>query len=539
MDGRLEFVATRLVRDAWMSPDTFIHNPEDAVSVFQNMTADMDREICCIVHMASSGQVINASILSVGTMQSCMVDPASIFRTALLAGASRMIMIHNHPSGSVAPSSDDRAITRRLAMIGKLMGIELLDSMIVSYQGRYSFLETEPESLSPEAMLYDLGKRASEILQGESVGEAPNPYQRVAESRKKIVDDILEKIRNGATITSALWSRAAMSPRNPISGVVYRGGNRLRLMDAAIERKYQDPRWMTFKQLSEKGYSVKKGEHGIPLEKWIFSKWVKEPDENGVMVRREVPLDRPMVNLFVVFNGEQVKGFPRYEERKSLYEEKGKLEVNSNEQIVDAMIQSSECPVHEVAQDSSFYRVNEDAIYLPLRSSFKDIEAFGHVTAHEMIHSTGAVGRLARTFGKRDILGNPDTNYCIEELRAEIGALFLTTDLGIADPEFSVSSSSGYVEYYINHLTKALERDPNILFHAAADAEKASEYLKKNLDLVLTLEKVQEEIPDRGKEKSVAVVEAVNQNEMDNDEIKKKSPMKSEKNRQVDTAFSM
>lgn len=127
--------------------------------------------------------------------------------------------------------------------------------------------------------------------------------------------------------------------------------------------------------------------------------------------------------------------------------------------LADDLIRSSECPVYEVVQDNAFYQKGQDHIVLPLRGMFKDAGSFIATLIHEMGHSTGHASRLNRTFGMR--FGDPD--YAKEELRAELGALFTETDLGV-DPSAEVlEDHSDYLKSWIG----ALRDDPNELFRPA------------------------------------------------------------------------
>ena len=103
----LEFIHVELKRDTWMNPDTIVQTPNDAVDIIKGMLEDMDREMLVCINLASSGRVINASICSVGTMDQALVSPPEILRGALLSGARGVIMLHNHPSGSLTPSKED------------------------------------------------------------------------------------------------------------------------------------------------------------------------------------------------------------------------------------------------------------------------------------------------------------------------------------------------------------------------------------------------------------------------------------------------
>jgi DNA repair protein RadC len=75
--------------------------------------------------------LIERRIISVGTLNASVVHPREVFEPAVALRAAGLIVCHNHPSGELAPSESDCAITRRLAEAGKIMGIDLLDHIIV------------------------------------------------------------------------------------------------------------------------------------------------------------------------------------------------------------------------------------------------------------------------------------------------------------------------------------------------------------------------------------------------------------------------
>jgi len=279
------------------------------------------------------------------------------------------------------------------------------------------------------------------------------------ESRKELVDKIVEMMKQGRVLTVAEWDRQALRPYNPLSGVQYKGGNRLRLMEAVIRHEYTDPRWGTFLQFKEKGYYPKKGEHGILCEKWIFTREVKQKDKHGEEKKVVERLDKPIVSFFKVFNGEQIQDFPNFQPRQAEKSELGEL--------IEALMMVSECPVKEYAQERAFYSPSEDKIYLPLRSYFKDEASFAKTLLHEMGHSTGHSSRLGREFGIE--FGSPA--YAKEELCAELGALFTEADLGIQLEGEHYQDHSNYLASWIG----ALENDYNELFRACAEAEKISE----------------------------------------------------------------
>lgn len=138
----MEFVHVELKRDTWMGPDRKVKNPEDAIKEVKRLIENMDREMLISINLAADGSVINASICSIGTINQSMVSTSEIFRTALVSGAANIILVHNHPSGSVKASQDDLKATRRCAIAGKMLNIILLDHIIIGSNDKlYSLAE--------------------------------------------------------------------------------------------------------------------------------------------------------------------------------------------------------------------------------------------------------------------------------------------------------------------------------------------------------------------------------------------------------------
>ena len=311
-------------------------------------------------------------------------------------------------------------------------------------------------------------------------------FEIVMQERKTLVDKIISMMKQGDFFHNASeWDRAALRPQNPLSKVWYRGGNRMKLMAVVTERGYRDPRWATAKQLFEKGYHIKAGEHGTICEKWIFEKEKKTKDEYGNTVREVVQLDRPQVMYFRVFNGEQVEGFPEYVP-SALDENRSPLG-----DMIDQIISTSECPVIEAAQDRAYYSPSQDRIVLPLRSMFKDEESFAKTAIHEMGHSTGHPDRLNRPLG--GMFGSEE--YAKEERRAEIGALFTEADLGISLKGEHYEDHSDYLRGWIG----ALQNDYNEFFRACADAEQIAKRLVGNYTKKYELKMEVDEVPDMSK----------------------------------------
>lgn len=102
---------------------------------------DLEREHFVAVTLDGASRVINTRIVSIGTLNQSLVHPREVFKSTILDNAAGIIVAHNHPSGQLEPSIEDRRVTKRLKEVGKLIGIELLDHLILTVDGYYSFSE--------------------------------------------------------------------------------------------------------------------------------------------------------------------------------------------------------------------------------------------------------------------------------------------------------------------------------------------------------------------------------------------------------------
>lgn len=140
---KLNMVSVRLVKDAPVYSEHRIVSPEAAVDVMGEMLCAMDREVVCVINLKSDSTPINCSIVSMGAINQTLAHPREMLKASILSNATNVIMMHNHPSGSLKPSRDDTMLTDRMIKVCKLVGIPLLDHIIVGGDnGKYfSFKE--------------------------------------------------------------------------------------------------------------------------------------------------------------------------------------------------------------------------------------------------------------------------------------------------------------------------------------------------------------------------------------------------------------
>ena len=117
-----------------------ISSPADVERLLRGRIANLDRENFVVVLLNTKNEVIETSTVSVGTLGASLVHPREVFKPAVRASAASVILAHNHPSGKVEPSREDREVTRRLGEAAGILGIEVLDHVIVG-DGYFSMKE--------------------------------------------------------------------------------------------------------------------------------------------------------------------------------------------------------------------------------------------------------------------------------------------------------------------------------------------------------------------------------------------------------------
>ena len=116
-------------------------NPNIIASVVMDEMRDLDIEVFKIAILNTKKELEFIENISSGTLDMTVVHPREVFKMAIKKNAHTIILIHNHPSGDTTPSSEDIKLTRRLCEVGKLIGIDVIDHLIIGDGEFYSFLE--------------------------------------------------------------------------------------------------------------------------------------------------------------------------------------------------------------------------------------------------------------------------------------------------------------------------------------------------------------------------------------------------------------
>ncbi|MBI9014259.1 MAG: DNA repair protein RadC [Clostridiales bacterium] len=120
-----------------------INSPKTVVEYFQEELRHLNKEKFIVVFLNTKNLITSYEVVSVGSLSASIVHPREVFNRAIKKSAASIILIHNHPSGNPTPSREDEAITKRLCNVGEVVGIKILDHIIISEDGYFSFKEMD------------------------------------------------------------------------------------------------------------------------------------------------------------------------------------------------------------------------------------------------------------------------------------------------------------------------------------------------------------------------------------------------------------
>lgn len=289
--------------------------------------------------------------------------------------------------------------------------------------------------------------------------------------RQQITDDIILAIEAGTPPWRKGWV-AGMPPFNASSGQAYRGINffllSMRLDQAG--QPYQDARWLTYKQAEYMGLQVRKGEKGTRIIKMV------EVDRNRAKaeaacdgeVLAEDDKKALVMKAYTVFNASQIDGMAPMPERQTDIQPAEAVEaiIFGLQEVAGGRLKLN------FGGNQPAYYPRTDEIRIPPASQFLSVEDFHGTLLHEAAHATGHVKRLARLhmdarFGSAE--------YGREELVAELTAALTLASIGLPPSPTCMQSHAAYISSWLD----VLRRDKQEIFRAAAQAQKACDYLQE------------------------------------------------------------
>ena len=131
----------RVYEESNISPKLKLNSSEEVYKHFSSLIKDELQEHFLVIYLDNHGRYITHKILFIGTIDKSIINPREIIKEALLINASLLVIMHNHPSGIVTPSTSDDEATRSIVNASNLFNITLLDHIIVGGNKYYSYLE--------------------------------------------------------------------------------------------------------------------------------------------------------------------------------------------------------------------------------------------------------------------------------------------------------------------------------------------------------------------------------------------------------------
>ena len=122
-------------------------NSDDVYTVMQGILLreekiDQEKEHFWMIGLASNNRILYIELVSLGSVNATTVEPMNVFRVAVLKGAVKAIIVHNHPSGELKPSDADKDLTDRLIQVGRILNVPVIDHIIISINSYLSFVDT-------------------------------------------------------------------------------------------------------------------------------------------------------------------------------------------------------------------------------------------------------------------------------------------------------------------------------------------------------------------------------------------------------------
>mgnify|MGYP000948587518 CR=1 FL=1 len=272
-----------------------------------------------------------------------------------------------------------------------------------------------------------------------------------------VTDRIIAALEKGVPPWVCPWQNGSGTPTNLVTGKAYRGINIVMLMVEAMEFHYTDSRWLTFRQASELGVRLRRGEHGTKIVFYRMREINSIRDVSDAGADDTAARRIPLLKSYTVFNVNQLESLP---ERFALCATPTWQPIDEAEKILSA---SGASIFH--GGNSAFYRPSDDIIQLPPVVCFALADDYYATALHELVHWTSHPRRLNRPLVPRTHI----EAYAYEEIVAEMGAAFLCAHCGLP----------GRLEHatYIDDWLDSLRSDKRLIFVAAGAAQKAADFV--------------------------------------------------------------
>ena len=458
MADKLEQVAIRMVEQPPLYSKEPMNNPDAVIRVMNEFLSQMDRELFCIVNLQADLTPINMNIVSVGSLNEALINPREIFKSAILSNAHSMMLIHNHPSGNLTPSTSDIQTTARMQELGELMGISLVDHIITGRNGNYYSFRDKGE-FPNNRIRFSTRVEDIDLTKG-MVTEATAPYEEVTDTKEKDnirdistvqtttiplpvqgkdIDSIMQSLESGVEelFTSNRYQEYLKTMAKFHN---YSFNNTLLIAmqrpDATLVTSYKN--WQSM------GRQVMKGEKGITIIAPAPYKKMKEKevlDENqrpimgtdGKPKTEQVEVTVPHFKAVTVFDIAQTSGDPI----QTLAPELLTAAVQDFDSFMQAIQKISPVPIRfdEIDGNANGYYHNADKEIVIKKglSESQTLKTAIHETAHAKLHDREIMESLG-----------VEKDRLTKEVEAESVAYCVCSSFGLNTSDYSFPYIAGW-----------------------------------------------------------------------------------------------
>lgn len=137
------FELSRRIASSKLDEKVMMNHPSKIVDWLNTQIGYMEQEHFMIIFLNNRNEIISYKNMYIGLSNSCSVSVREVYTQALRVNASRVLLVHNHPSGNITPSREDIEVTNQFVQAGKICGIQVIDHIIVSHNRYFSFKEKQ------------------------------------------------------------------------------------------------------------------------------------------------------------------------------------------------------------------------------------------------------------------------------------------------------------------------------------------------------------------------------------------------------------
>jgi len=259
------------------------------------------------------------------------------------------------------------------------------------------------------------------------------------------------------------------APVNFVTGKTYSGFNTMWLCMICNVARYERNEWAGYKQYSGEGIFVRKGQKATKILAPIMRKIEQKDNITGEIEEKLICVGFRYVN---VWNIHQTTHKIEEAEAEEVLEEAEEDLIGINDEAEKIIAEYETIPPVSFGGNRAYYYPAGDNIRLPKKEQFKSQGEYYNTYFHEMIHSTGHSERLNRFDENKVEFASRGEDYSFEELVAELGACYLSSEAEILD--FGTKKNSAA---YLQNWLKQLKSNPKWLVEASVKAEKACRYI--------------------------------------------------------------